>query len=359
LGRFDGSKFAENKRRREFLLIGLAGGAGLIALAALGTTKKEIGNGTLNKIPKWTPNAQTLGNSAFSDDGVSIISSESIVPSVNGGLAIGNQTMKWGTIWLNGVLNIGGDISPATNTSQNCGTATNNWATVFTQNLRASAGTFNFNIGGTNYLQLDSSQLYSTTDLQLSIGTATHRFANVFTPRIQVGASKDLELTVPSGNIVFPTNDTVNDFGNSTHRFRDLYLNRNLIMDNIISKYNGITTAGFGVPIIVAEGDSIGNTGTITSVCAYTVGASNGVFKVGGDIDVTAFTSGAINLQVTYTDWNSGAQTITIDISALAVADTPGNEVTIMAKASTSITIKTTGTFTATYNVAATIVQYK
>src|SRR4029077_2143756 len=105
-------------------------------------------------------------------------------------------------------------------------------------------------------------------------------------------------------------------------------------------------------PQNVASGSGMGKTGTVSSIAAYTdTSFQNGIYSVGCDLDVTAFTSGTINCQVTYTDWNSGAQTITID-SATALGDVLGSADTIMAKASTSIICKTTGTFTATYNEA-------
>src|SRR6266487_573241 len=81
---------------------------------------------------------------------------------------------------------------------------------------------------------------------------------------------------------------------------------------------------------------------------------SNGIFVVGCDLDVTAFTSGTLTCQVTYTDWNSAAQTITID-TATALGDTNGNSVTILAKASTIITLKTAGIITLTYNIGISI----
>ena len=127
-------------------------------------------------------------------------------------------------------------------------------------------------------------------------------------------------------------------------------------------------TVGQYLPAQASFGFKTAQTGNVASITAYTLVSSlpdygsgalsgNGIFKIGGDIDVTAFTSGTINLQVTYTDWNNAVQTITIDSVAL-LADSPGTETTILAKASTSITIKTTGTFTATYNVAGTITYY-
>ncbi|HYT44093.1 MAG TPA: right-handed parallel beta-helix repeat-containing protein, partial [Methylomirabilota bacterium] len=313
----------------------------------------DLGTSALRWRTLYTP----IINSGVSD--LTLTPNTAVIPSSDNSKSLGTSALRWLNMITsgNGGFYVYGAVSDANPTS------------------RLSSMTLDFGVGGATAVDTtlsrasaaqfqSNSSLRPTIDNSKNLGDSTHRWASCFFLTLSAAGSA---MAIIAGNNkinwdgsqFYPDTDNVWDLGFSTKAWRDFYVSRNVILNGgKITKYNGITTAGFGVPAIVGEGDLTGQTGTVASVAAYTVGAANGVFKVGGDLDVTAFTSGTINLQVTYTDWNSGAQTITIDSVAL-LADTPGNEVTIMAKASTSITIKTTGTFTATYNVAATITQYK
>jgi len=119
----------------------------------------------------------------------------------------------------------------------------------------------------------------------------------------------------------------------------------------LIGSYSAIN---YNVPFAVWSAQGTGLTTTQSNLVPMTSYTSNGIFVVGCDLDVTAFTSGTLTCQVTYTDWNSAAQTITID-TATALGDTNGNSVTILAKASTIITLKTAGIITLTYNIGISI----
>jgi pectate lyase len=94
------------------------------------------------------------------------------------------------------------------------------------------------------------------------------------------------------------------------------------------------------------------------------VGGSDESFEVGGNINCTAFTSGSFSLQVAYTDETNTAQTANFQGHftsgyGTTVTGTGPFEAQIMqirCKASTTITIKTVGTFTnLTYNAQGTI----
>src|SRR5438132_1406731 len=98
-------------------------------------------------------------------------------------------------------------------------------------------------------------------------------------------------------------------------------------------------------------------TGPITIVTDQVPGTQQ--CEVGGSFNVTSYTSGTIQLQVTYTDQNNNAQTVTIPLTNPA---SPGNYVSgaaatgiyngyvpICSKPNTTYTLKTVGTFTANY----------
>ena len=141
-----------------------------------------------------------------------------------------------------------------------------------------------------------------------------------------------------------------------------------LLMDNQVTRYNNITTAGYGVPAIFGRGRQTAKTAAIASLATYTVGASDGTFEVYGNINVTAFIAGTFNMTVAYTDETNTGRTLTLNFSSLtgtlgiaitgATGPFEGIPTIIRAKASTTITMATSGTFTnLTYNAEGTIIQ--
>lgn len=134
--------------------------------------------------------------------------------------------------------------------------------------------------------------------------------------------------------------------------------------------YNNVATAGWGVPAIYAAGRSTAQTGAVASVSTYTCGAADGSFEVSANILVTASTTHAFTCTCAYTDEGNTARTITFNFSNVggtlltSIANTGGAvpyegiPLHIRVKASTAITIATTGTFTSvTYNVEGIIRQ--
>ena len=134
-----------------------------------------------------------------------------------------------------------------------------------------------------------------------------------------------------------------------------------------ISKYQNITTVGWGVPAIYGSGRSTAQTGAVASVATYTVGAADGSFLVSMNILVTAFTVGTVSGVITYTDEGNTARSLTMNFSAItgvlnttvgAAGAFEGVPLHIRTKASTVITVTTTvSAFTGTYNVEGAILQ--
>lgn len=136
------------------------------------------------------------------------------------------------------------------------------------------------------------------------------------------------------------------------------------------AKYNNITTAGWGIPAIYAAGRSVAQSAAVASVSTYTVGAADGSFEISANVLVTASTLHNFTVTCAYTDEGNTARTLTLSFSQLAgtfltsIANAGGTvpyegiPLHIRCKASTSITIATTGTFTnVTYNVEGIIKQ--
>lgn len=137
-----------------------------------------------------------------------------------------------------------------------------------------------------------------------------------------------------------------------------------------IASYNGVSTAGWGVPAIYKAGRATAQTAANTSVSTYTVGAADGSFEVSANVLVTTSSAEAFTVTVDYTDEGNTARTITLNFQLVAgtigtainfangAVPYEGIPIHIRAKASTAITVKTVGTFTgATYNVEGIIKQ--
>jgi len=140
--------------------------------------------------------------------------------------------------------------------------------------------------------------------------------------------------------------------------------------NGLLTKYNNVTTAGFGVPAICGQGRFTAQTAAKATVATYTVGAADGSFYVSANVLVTTSTLHNFTVTVSYTDEGNTARTLTLNFStvggaiATAIANAGGAvpyegiPLHIRAKAATSITIGTTGTFTTvTYNVEGLISQ--
>jgi hypothetical protein len=127
--------------------------------------------------------------------------------------------------------------------------------------------------------------------------------------------------------------------------------------------------SSLGVPTILSRGRATAQIAAATLINAYAV-AADGTFEVTGNILVTVATAFSITMTITYTDEGNNARTMALmfNSSASATATTLGNAQGavawasypnyIRAKAGTTITVATAGTFTTiTYNAEAMLKQ--
>lgn len=133
--------------------------------------------------------------------------------------------------------------------------------------------------------------------------------------------------------------------------------------------YNGSAWARSSMDAVT--GRATGQTAAVASVATLTVGSTDATYLISGNILITTSGSESFSLQVDYTDEGNTARTITIPIMRIATAaftnatisvsgavPYPSATLQIRCKASTSITIKTSGTFTGcTYNVEGSITR--
>ncbi len=184
------------------------------------------------------------------------------------------------------------------------------------------------------------------------------------TVRMSLGSSGlDGVIIAPTGNLSFQSNSAVaitldNAQGITTAK-------------KIVS-YNGVTTAGWGVPAVQASANVTAQSAANSSIATCTVGAADGDFRVSAQMSVTASTTLVTTLTCTYTDVANVARTMIFPVVAVSGTFVAAGAITgagasiwetptmnIRCKASTAITILTsTGTFTGvTYSASGTITQ--
>lgn len=144
-----------------------------------------------------------------------------------------------------------------------------------------------------------------------------------------------------------------------------------LALSSNIPTYKSVTTAGWGVPAVYAAGRSVAQTAAVASVATYTAGGADGSFEVSANVNVTTATAHNFTVTCAYTDETNAARTLTCGFTQLSGATfiTAITNLTgagpyesptyhIRCKASTAITMATTGVFTTvTYNVEGIIRQ--
>lgn len=172
-------------------------------------------------------------------------------------------------------------------------------------------------------------------------------------------------------NVVSTVAYTPSGFANQAGNFYSLSSTAAVGMSGKIATYNGVATAGLGVPAVYAAGRSTAQVAANASVSTYTLPAADGTFVVSANVLVTTSTTHSFTVTCTYTDEGNTSRTLTMPFTLVAgsaivntVADGNGTvpymgiPQQIRCKASTAITIATTGTFTTvTYNVEGLITQ--
>jgi hypothetical protein len=160
---------------------------------------------------------------------------------------------------------------------------------------------------------------------------------------------------------------------------------RTLARTTIIETWNGTTlgSTAFSIPAgtnyvfipetpltVTGSGRQTGQTAADASVATFTVGSLDASFLVSANVNVITATAHSFTVTCTYTDETNTSRTTTFTFTLLATQLTAITNVTgvgayegvpqhIRAKAGTTITIATTGTFTTvTYNVEGYITKF-
>lgn len=241
-----------------------------------------------------------------------------------------------------------------------------------------------------------------STNISFSVGTSSWDATNITVAYATSSAtSGTVERNVSTGTFspasgtgvynFYRLSPTINQTGGANGITRGLYINPTLTAaaawtpldiavsgtsqytianGGTVSKYNSVSTTGWGQPAIYSSGRVTAQTAAIASVATYTVGAADGSFLVSANVLVTTATLHNFTVTVSYTDEGNTSRTLTLQLSTIAGAfitaitnaqgtvPYEGAPLHIRCKASTSITIGTTGTFTTvTYNAEGMITQ--
>ncbi len=225
-----------------------------------------------------------------------------------------------------------------------------------------------YTAGSTSFMNIESGNSGSNGSLRMAnpsrawVMGVRGDLSNDFAFADSTAGSIRMMLTGGAARVRFfqTTDDGVNAF----------QLTGGMAITGTMAKYNGVTTAGIGTPAVYGQGRFTAQTAAKATVATYTVGASDGSFIVSANVLVTTATSHNFTVTCAYTDESNTARTLTLNFSttagviATAIANAAGAvpyhglPLHIRAKASTAITIATTGTFTTvTYNVEGLITQ--
>lgn len=219
-----------------------------------------------------------------------------------------------------------------------------------TDTASASASLFqDWQVGGVSKASLRKDGLMTANGFALAAN------GNTF-----AGTSGTLRMDSSVGALITFSGNTFSVTGNG--------LNSNTKLFN----YNGINTAGLGLPAIYGANRATGQTAGNTNVVSYVNGVADGSFEVSANVLVTTSSAEAFGVVVLYTDEGNTARTQTLPFVSLAgtvltqiafangAVPYEGCVIHLRVKASTTIyiSVPTSGTFTGcVFNVGGIIKQ--
>ena len=242
-------------------------------------------------------------------------------------------------------------------TSGNMPIATTN-GRLINANITASATSFEFN------------PTFADTDFNISGNTISmlHIDANGGASWIRPDSdnASAFEFRDAAGNV-----DVFYDSVSPSFQFNIIpYFVADVLMGGQFTEYKGYAVTGLGVPAIYGYNKALAQTAANASVAAYANTSTDGIFEVGATVKVITATTHDFTVTVSYTDTGNTARTLTLTfnkidgttvtniVNAGGTANYNGLVQQIAVKASTTITIATTGTFTTVnYDIWGTIKQ--
>lgn len=331
------------------------GGTGAATLAAAGIA---TGSGTTGKLTKWS-------------NGPSGVLADSVATEASGNIGIGGSpTSDWagstfaqvtgatfGTASIASTRTDGASLRIGSLAFENL---TNN-ATFRTQAVIESLTP----VSGTANKRGGDLLFYTQAD---NVAGPVERMRILSNGNVGIGVTGPIQALDVSGNVHVSAGSTIYSAGRLFIRSGpattlDLGANdaNSLVVLGTSGKfttYANVATVGWGVPAIYQTGRITGQTTGGVTVFTFSVPAADSSYFLAGVTTITAYTSGSVGLQVTWTGEDGTANTVAFNGLGSGVQQITSGVTQIRAKASTTITVKSSaGPFSLTYNAEAYLLQ--
>lgn len=306
-----------------------------------GFTPTTVGVSFPLKAPNGSAAAPSYSSSSHTGSGIYFDTAGDVLASV-----LGANVLTTGP----GTFSIAGGMQTVDNTPLQISETWNNAGVTFncievniTNSASAAASLLvNYKVGGVEVFTIDEAGNVMLNGISFPTGTNA--------PQINGPTDNDLGIQSGSGKKIYITDGT--NYVKCV--VSGIELQGPTFMDNTLTQYNSIateTTAGLTVERTsgIITGQKVAQ-----NICAYTP-TSDTWFNVGAFLNITTFSSGSININVTYHDAETNtAQTLTLQSAKTSTYGTAAGSagawscqsMVIHAKANTAVTIATAGTFT-------------
>ena len=225
------------------------------------------------------------------------------------------------------------------------GTAANANGGAFTLTMGAAGTGGSGAAGAPGIFQVKGTNLYKFGDGTVAQELQLNGTSSGNTLRFQEASTNKAFINTNSGILQFNVNNA-NAMSIGTTQL--------LTVNKTITSYNGLTTAGHGVPVIVGTATQTAQVAAIADTTLFTVGAATTLFRFSGQVNCTTTSAAATaTLNLKYTDSASTAQTVSVTdtCTTLVATGVPQITQTFRAKTGTTITYGVTIANTPTYDV--------
>lgn len=218
--------------------------------------------------------------------------------------------------------------------------------------------------GGVSYFSVNQNLVSMTGSLNCGQSGAFKGL--LVKDNVEIGMSGSFGGLVVKGNM--ETNGNINMLGNTLTLYSNINSFANIVTTgdlscNLLTSYYGVNSTGLGLPLMVSNANLSGLTSNQT-ILTYTVPNTftNAEFLITGNVDMTAYTSGTMSLDISWTKPSGGTQSGGITGIVPGFSSSTGLissvrqlcifPFNIRAKGNTNITLSTNGLTTGTYDAS-------
>ena len=345
----------------------LGGGTGAITPSGISSTSGGTGFTGLASITAPASTDLTLNagsgnnNLVLTPSGIGYVKNNSTIASTStttGSLITAGGLAAAGNLWVGGTGNFAGLVTVSQSVAGATGFTINNANTAGYAKVTYAVGTsgWDMGVGGSTAQVMAVQNKWYVYDNSAGAARLTLDPNGVFSVLATTDATTGGAGAITSAGGIYATKQIISGAG--------------MTVGSTIGSYNGLTTAGLGVPVIVASANITAQTAAAT-ITSYANPATDADYEVGAQMSVTVSTTLVTTLTVTYTDVSNTSRTMILPVAQLAGSFIAAGAITgvgawesprmhIRAKASTTITILVaSGTFTGvTFSASGTIAKF-